>query len=184
MAALTTALQSPRFQRRLLYVSVLVLVAGIVAFAAARIGNEGDVKPVARQGAPITDVSKVPKSTKLDPQAKRGAQEFILTAVARKDLRRAYAISGPQIKQGQSLKEWMTGNIAVVPYPVGQLDVAPMKVDYSYGNEAAIEVALVPKDGAKVKSLIFYMDLIKKNGKWLVNSWVPRAAPEVPLSPN
>jgi hypothetical protein len=184
MAALTSTLQSPRFQRRLFYVAVLVFAAGIVAFAAARIGNKGDVKPVARQGVPITDVSKVPKSQKLDPQAKRVAQEFILTAVARKNLRRAYDISGPQIKQGQSLKEWMTGDIAVVPYPIADLKLAPMKIDYSYKNEAALEIALLPKDGSGVKSLIFYMDLIKKNGKWLVNAWVPRAAPEVPLSPN
>jgi hypothetical protein len=35
-----------------------------------------------------------------------------------------------------------------------------------------------------VKPLIFYMDLIKQQGKWLVNSWVPRAAPEVPVQPS
>jgi hypothetical protein len=28
------------------------------------------------------------------------------------------------------------------------------------------------------------MDLIKQNGRWLVNSWVPRSAPQVPLTPN
>ena len=65
------------------------------------------------------------------------AQEFILTAVARKNLRRAYDLSGPQIRQGQSLKEWMTGNIAVVPYPVADLKIAPMKIDYAYAKEAA-----------------------------------------------
>ena len=184
MSALSSTLQSPRFQRRMLWVSAFVLAAGVVAFVAVRVGNNSDVKPVARQGVGITDVSKVPKTTKLAPDAKRVAQEFILTAVARKNLRRAYAISGPQIRQGQSLKEWLTGNIAVVPYPVGKLEVAPMKIDYSYPNEAALEIALVPKDGAGVKPLIFYMDLIKKNGKWLVNSWSPRSAPEVPVAPN
>jgi len=106
-----------------------VLAAGIVVFAAVRIGNRGDTKPVARQGVGVKDVSKVPSSKKLDPQAKRAAQEFILTAVARKNLRKAYGLAGPQIKQGQSLKEWMTGNIAVVPYPVNELKLAPMKID-------------------------------------------------------
>jgi hypothetical protein len=42
----------------------------------------------------------------------------------------------------------------------------------------------VPKDGAKVKPLIFYMDIVKQHGKWVVNSWVPRSAPEVPLAPS
>jgi hypothetical protein len=184
MSSLAATLQSPRFQRRLLIFAALVLVAGIVAILAVKLGNRGDVKPVARQGVGVKDVSKVPATKKLAPGAKLVAQKFVLTAVARKNLREAYGIVGPQIKQGQSLKEWLTGNIAVVPYPVDELKLAPMKIDYSYANEAALEVALLPKDGAKVKPLIFYMDLIKQRGKWLVNSWVPRSAPEVPLSPN
>jgi hypothetical protein len=174
----------PRFKTLSSRLALAVLAAGVVAIAVVKIGNRGDVKPVARQGVGVKDVSKVPSSKKLDPKAKRVAQEFILTAVARKDLRKAYGLVGPQIKQGQSLKSWMTGNIAVVPYPVNELKLAPMKIDYSYANEAAVEIALLPKDGAGVKPLIFYMDLIKQDGKWLVNSWVPRSAPEVPLSPS
>lgn len=185
MSTFATTLQSPRFQRRLLAVAAIVLVAGIVAFVSVRLGSHGDAKPVARSAnAPVKDVSKVPKATNLNPQATRVAQEFILTAVARKNLRKAYTLSGPHIRQGQSLKEWMTGNIAVVPYPVAQLDIAPMKVDYSYPTEAGIEVALLPKKGAKVRPLIFYMDLVKTKGKWVVDGWVPRASPKVPLAPN
>jgi hypothetical protein len=184
MSRLTTALQSPRAQRRLLVLAALVLVAGVIAAVAAFSRNQGDVRPVARQGVGVKDVSKTPSSVTLGTGARRAAQEFILTAVARKNLRRAYALAGPQIKQGQSLKEWMTGNIAVVPYPVDELRVATQKIDYSYENSAALEIALVPKKGADVKPLIFYMDLIKRNGKWLVNSWVPRSAPEVPVAPS
>lgn len=184
MSSIAATLQSPRFQRRLFWASLIVLAAGVVAVVGVRLGNKGDVKPVARQGVGVTDVSKAPKSTKLDPQAAQVAKEFILTAVARKDLRRAYDLAGPQIKQGQSLKSWLTGDIAVVPYPISDLKIAPMKIDFSYPKEAAIEVALLPKKGFKVKPLIFYMDLIKQQGKWVVNSWVPRSAPEVPIQPN
>lgn len=184
MSSFAATFQSPRFQRRLLVVAALVLAAGVVAIVAVKLGNRGEVKPVARQGVGVKDVSKVPASKKLEPAAKLVAQKFVLTAVARKNLREAYGLVGPQIKQGQSLKEWLTGNIAVVPYPVDELKLAPMKIDYSYANEAALEVALLPKDGSGVKPLIFYMDLVKQHGKWLVNSWVPRSAPEVPLSPN
>src|SRR4051812_17534534 len=169
MSSLATTFQSPRFQRRLLIVSALVLLAGVIAFAAVRIGNRSEPAQVDRQGVGVTDVSKVPKSIKLEPGARQAAGEFILTAVARKNLERAYALAGPQIKQGQSLQEWLTGNIAVVPYPVDDLNKATIKIDYSYANEAALEVALLPKQGTDVKPLIFYMDLIKRNGKWLVN---------------
>jgi len=184
VSSLASTLQSPAVQRRIFWVALLVLISGIVAVIAVRLGNEGDVKPVDRQGVGVRDVSKVPATTKLSPGARKAAATFILTAVARKNLKQAYALAGPQIRQGQSLKEWMTGNIAVVPYPVGKLDVASMKIDFSYKNEAAIEIALVPKDGADVKAQIFYMDLIRKKGKWLVNSWVPRSAPQVPVAPS
>ena len=184
MSSFASTLQSPTVQRRIFWFALLVLVCGVVAVIAVRLGNEGDVKPVDRQGVGVNDVSQVPNTTKLDPAARRAAATFILTAVARKNLAKAYALAGPQIRQGQSLAEWKTGNIAVVPYPVGKLDVASMKIDYSYKNEAAIEVALVPKDGANVKAQIFYMDLIRKKGKWLVNAWVPRSAPQVPVAPN
>jgi hypothetical protein len=184
MSSLATSLQSPRVQRRLLVVGAVVLIAGVIAVIVRFTQNSGDVTPVNRQGVGVTDVSKVPKSVALSTSARRTAQEFILTAVARKNLRRAYDLAGPQIKQGQTLKQWLTGDIAVIPYPVDELKVATQKIDFSYANEAALEIALVPKKGAGVKPLIFYMDLIKKNGKWLVNSWVPRSAPEVPLAPN
>ena len=99
------------------------------------------------------------------------------------DLREAYALAGPQIKQGQTMKEWMTGNIAVVPYPVDSIDYAPMKIDYSYANEALIEVALLPTDKAQkqgVRSQLFMAGLKKINGKWVVNEWTPRSSPPVP----
>jgi hypothetical protein len=185
MSTFSSAISSPRFQRRFLYVALFVLAAGVVAFVAVRVGSRGDVKPVARdRGATVNDVSKVPKTAKLSADAKKVAQDFILSAVARKDLRHAYALVGPQIKQGQTLKEWMTGNIAVVPYPVDNLALAKMKIDYSYANETGIEVALLPAPKSGQKPIIFYMNLIKQNGRWLVNSWVPRSAPEVPLAPN
>jgi hypothetical protein len=122
----------------------------------------------------------VPATVKLTPGATRVARRFIETAVARKNLPEAYSLVTSEIRQGQSLKSWNTGNIAVVPYPVVDVKYAPMKIDFSYPNEAMIEVALLPKAGTKVRGQLFIMDLVKRNGKWLVNSWVPRASPPVP----
>jgi hypothetical protein len=182
MSSLASSLQSPRFQRRLLVGAFVVLVAGIVAFAATRLGGDSSKDAVPAQTSPVKDVSKVPKQVKLDPKAQAVAKLFVQTAVARKDLARAYRLAGPDIRQGQSLKEWLTGNIAVVPYPLDQLDIAPMKVDYSYPNEALVEVALLPKKGAKVKAQLFYMTLERVGNPkhWVVNSWVPKGEPPVP----
>ena len=55
-----------------------------------------------------------------------------------------------------------------------------MKIDFSYPKEAQIEIALLPKANAKVKAQLFQMDLVKRDGKWLVNSWYPQSTPPVP----
>src|SRR5919199_2337973 len=112
--------------------------------------------------------------------AEATARSFIKTAVARKDLGAAYALAGPQIRQGMTRKEWMTGNIPVIPYPVDAIDYAPMKIDFSYARESQIEVALLPKKGSKARPALFILGMIKdKHGHWLVNSWVPRISPAV-----
>lgn len=183
MSTLTAKLQSPRFQQRVLWIGVAVLLAGVIAFVATHFTNTAKTTQAPLNTAvPPKDVSKNPKTAKLDPAARQVAKEFILTAVARKNLAKAYPLAGPQIKQGQSLKSWLTGDIAVVPYPVSDLDYAPMKIDYSYPKEALIEVALLPKKGSKLKSALFAMQLNKIGGKWVVNSWVPRGTPPVPCS--
>lgn len=117
------------------------------------------------------------KSVKFDPLARDVARKFILTAVARKNLEQAYAISGPQVREGMTLKQWDTGNIAVVPYKVNESTIANIKIDESYKTSAKLEVLM---STPKVKSQIFFMDLIKKDGLWLVNAWVPRSPPPIP----
>ena len=160
-------------------VAALATLIGLVVWTYSHTGTSLET-PLSTVAA--DDRSHVPKTAKLDPEAKRVARQFIETAVARKNLRAAYALAGPMIRQDQTLKEWMTGNIAVVPYPVDAVEFAPMKVDFSYPREAQIEVALLPKDSVKgVKSQLFIASLVKnKQGKWQVNSWVPRSSPMVP----
>jgi predicted secreted protein len=162
--------------------------AGVVAAAIAGMiivfgTNTGESTNTPLSTLAADDRSVVPGTVKLEPEARRVARRFIETAVARKNLKEAYALAGPQIVQGQSLKDWMTGNIAVIPYPVDSIDYAPMKIDYSYPNEALIEVALLPTDKAQkegTKSQLFMAGLKKIKGKWVVDQWTPRSSPPVP----
>jgi hypothetical protein len=57
----------------------------------------------------------VPATVRLTPGATIVARRFIESAVARKNLAESYSIVTNEIRQGQSLKSWKTGNIAVVP---------------------------------------------------------------------
>jgi hypothetical protein len=169
----------PGWQKALPWV-VAVAVVGAAIAAGIIWSNTGHSTATPLTNKPAVDVSKIPPTVKLTPGATRVARAFIETAVARKNLPKAYNLVTQEIKQGQSLESWNTGNIAVVPYPVDAVKYAPMKIDFSYPREAQIEVALLPKKGSKVRPQLFIMDLVKRDGKWLVNSWVPRSSPPVP----
>ena len=169
----------PGWQKALPWVVAVVLVGGAIA-AGIIWSNTGKSTATPLTNKPALDVSKVPSTVKLKPGAQTVARRFIETAVARKNLPEAYNLVTQQLKQGQSLKSWNTGNIAVIPYPVNDIKYAPMKIDFSYANEAQIQVALLPKTGSGVKGQLFIMDLVKRSGKWLVNSWVPKSSPMVP----
>lgn len=111
------------------------------------------------------------------------AGRFILSAVVRRNLADSYAITGPALRQGLTLKQWQTGNIPVVPYPTPELKPVHMSVTLSTKNEASIRVFLDPKvTTADVKPQIFIMQLQKSQGSWLVTAWVPYNAIAIPLA--
>ena len=172
--------RKPGWQKALPWILAVVVVGAVVGFIGYKWTNTGTSTATPLTNVPADDRSVVPATVKLTPEATKVARQFIQTAVARKNLPQAYGLVTDQIKQGQSLKSWNTGNIAVIPYPVDAIKYAPMKIDFSYPNEAQIQVALLPKAGVKVRSQLFIMDLVRRNGKWLVNAWVPRSTPPVP----
>jgi hypothetical protein len=166
-------------QRRATLLSGLVLVAGIVAGAVTWIGDTGT-----SQETPLTNkpaqVFTPRKQVPLEAEARRVAGRFILTAVAREGLGESYDLAHPELRQGLSRKEWLTGNIPVVYYPAKAIETATFKVDESYADEAILQVALLPKDASGVKPQIFFIGLKKSANRWRVSYWVPRAAPAVP----
>jgi hypothetical protein len=173
-------IKKPGWRKALPWIVGVVAVGVIVGLVGWRYSNTGHSSATPLTNLPAQDVSKVPPTVKLPAAATKVARRFIETAVARKNLPAAYSLVTNEIRQGQTLKQWNTGNIAVVPYPVDAVQYAPMKIDFSYPKEALIEIALLPKKGAKVRGLLFQMDLVKRDGKWLVNSWAPRSSPPVP----
>lgn len=172
--------RKPGWRKALPWIVGVVAVGVIVGFVGYKYSNTGKSTATPLINKPAKDVSKVPQTVKLTPGATSVARRFIETAVARKHLPEAYKLVTNEIRQGQTLKQWNTGNIAVIPYPVDDIQYAPMKVDYSYPKEALVEIALLPKQGSKVKGQLFAMDLVKQGGKWLVNGWYPRSTPPVP----
>src|SRR6059036_322256 len=116
------------------WVAGLVLVAGAVAFAIAYFGTTGEKAPQTLTGrAQIVKEQKQLKA--VPPEVRVIAGQFIKTAVARKNLDAAWKITGEELKGGMTLSEWRTGNIPVIPYPVGTVDITLFKIDEAFPDD-------------------------------------------------
>ena len=169
------------------WLSGLILVAGIVTFTVVYFGTN-TAKPLPATAAPKgpVQVVKPAKSAPVPKEAKLVAGKFILTAVQRKHLERAFPLVTNSIRQDMTRQEWMTGNIPVVPW-LGRIGVTPLKVDYSHPREVEFTVAILPAKGEKTKADYFVIVLKKvgsgKRARWLVDQWVPWDAPAIPANP-
>ena len=181
----TSRLASPRTQRRLLWLSALILAAGIAGVLIVFLRDTGHKLNAPMSTTPV-DVVKLPKRVPLPQAARLVAGRFVLTAVQRKNLPEAWKLIGPGIRQDLTYKEWLTGNIPVVPF-LTPISLAPIKVDLASKNYALLEIILLPK-AKNAKSEIFTLELLAvgKGDKrhWVVNSWAPRSAPTIPTNPS
>jgi hypothetical protein len=198
-------LSSPRRRRRAAWLTAALLVGATIAFLAVFYPNTSPT----RHSEPFTDepvqqVAPLPKSVKFTPADQKAvdavASDFIETAVFRRRLSHAYDLVCTDFRQGLSRKEWMTGNIPVVPYPKGAVALMRWKLDYSYTGRVGLHVAFLPKPSAKVGGMVFAIELKKEcpqaHHHWLVSYWTPTggqvlsnaqraaaAGPSTPLKP-
>jgi hypothetical protein len=186
-------LSSPRRRRRVLHIGVPLLVVGAVVAAMVLWPNTADktyTRPTEVTGGPTGPPplpAFVPLRGKRKEEALATARTFIRTAVARKDVKRSWAITHPDFRQGYTERQWATGDIPVVPYPV---DVARWRLGSTTVEGVAFEVLLLPAAGAEVQPEVFDIELAELDSgatkHWAVTSWAPRAGgidqqpPQVP----
>jgi hypothetical protein len=173
------------WEKALPWVAALVLAAGVTALIIKLVPSTNGQADRSPTQHPTIVPTTPPKTVKLTNAARDVAGRFILTAVKRRNLAEAWKLSGPQIRQDLTYKQWLTGNIPVVPYltPTG---VTPLKIDFSYKDHALVEVAMVPKQGVKGDTELFWLELkhVGKGSKahWLVWSWTPNLPPAIPAN--
>src|SRR4051794_23878069 len=97
MSALASRLSSPRFQRRLFWISGAVLAAGLVTLIVTKIWTSPPPPPpppvVANVQRPTQD-----KTVPLDPAAQKVGERFIETAVRRRNLAESWALAAPELR--------------------------------------------------------------------------------------
>jgi hypothetical protein len=169
-------LRSYRWRRRLLLIVLPLAVAGPLIYLGVHLSTPGN--PGNANGPVVPDYKQpVPAPfTRAKQRAVRPVlASFIRSAVARQDPARSWDISAPSLKEGVTRKEWNRGSLPVVPYPaldkgLGQWDY----VEYSYRNSVGLEVFLFPKPGSGYSALTADVELVRSNGHWLVDYWMPK----------
>jgi hypothetical protein len=179
-----SALTSRRFNKWLPWVAGFLLAAGVIAFMITYFGNTASP---AKETFGSADATKpqVVKQVPIAPAARVSAGEFILSAVGRKNLGKSWALATDNVRSGLTRKQWMTGEIPVVPLGVPIDKAAITKIIYSHAKDAEINVVVLPKANKQgVKATLFVLDLKKvgqgANVRWLVDYAQPQATPGIP----
>ena len=170
--------RSARTTRRLFRAGIVLAVLTGVAAAVVLIPGAHH-EPETFHNVPPDVPAPPPRSVKASKELRAlltgETMEFVRTAVRRKDLAASWPLVHPNLKQGLSRKEWLTGEIPVVPFPAR--GIIGWEIDWSYADDVAADVVLepLPKSGLYRKTFTIEFKRVKggPEDRWLVYSWVP-----------
>lgn len=168
-------LSSPRFRRRLLWSSLPVGLAAAAAILMLLYPSPGKRREVFDR-APVQIVHE-PVEVAAGPRRRAEAlittMAFVKTAVVRHNVDASWGLAAPSFRAGYTRKEWDTGNMPVVPFPAA--GVGAWQLDWSYANDMAFDVLLIPRKGSSLGAKSFMVELTRSgpSARWLVASWAP-----------
>ena len=169
---------SARAKRRLLRVGiVLSVIVGVTALVVLLPKPHHQAETF--ENVPPDVPAPAPESVKASPKLQKmligETDAFVRTAVRRHDLAASWPLIHPNLKQGLSKKEWLTGAIPVVPFPAKA--IIAWDLDWSYQDDVAADVVLqpIPKSGLYRKTFTIEFKRVgsSSGNRWLVYSWVP-----------
>lgn len=94
---------------------------------------------------------------------------FIPAGVARKDPATAWALAGPEMRNGSSLAAWKRGDTPVPYYPAKELNYHHWKAIDVEKDAAILNILVHPQDPKKLGTWVFSIQTIKQGGRWVVN---------------
>lgn len=168
---------SPRFRRRLLWITPPIAFVGLAVGLFVGIPNTAKPRKEVFSSAPVQVYHapvNVPATAQRREAVLRATGDFIRTAVLRQHLDRSWDLVDPSLRVGMTRREWRSGDIPVVPYPAA--GISDFKFDWSYPNDVGLDVVLVPLPHSDQGAKSFMIELKRSrasHGRWLVASWVP-----------
>jgi hypothetical protein len=73
--------------------------------------------------------------------------------------------------------DWDAGNLpGIVPFDPNALHDVSWRVVYRAPDRVGLDVLLVAKPGSRQRSIVYAADLVLEQGRFVVDSWAPRAS--------
>lgn len=198
MNRIQAAFSSHRMNRLMLGLGATVLAAGAVTFAFAFVGGSDNTRtdpdegfrptlPVPTQPLKNADGLTIRTYRQLDPEIRSTIRTFIASAVARKHLGDSWAVIAPSLKAGYTFAQWKSAKaLPVIPYPLDDINKVQYALELATTEEILIEVGVGAPAETKVRPATFQIGLIPvgigANPHWLVDYWMPRWTPILPIN--
>jgi hypothetical protein len=183
-----------RMLSRVLWTSgIAILIAAVATIAIERSGSRDEAAPATTRAATTRAAATTPTKRQIvpiRPAISNVVLRFVKTAVMRSHASRAtllegWQLTGPKLKEGTTLREWLAGTSSVVPFPDGA--IAPrLQVDRSGATDALLELALYPTRSTSVRAGVFLIGLHRygagSKARWLVDYWAPHGSSSMPAA--
>jgi hypothetical protein len=154
----------------------LLGVAVVVAIGFALPNNSGPGHGVF-DNVPARQILQ-PRSVRLRPRDRAAIDatldRFVPDALRRENPGAAFALSTPAFRAGSTRRDWERGSSPVMPYPARGETFHAWRLNYSYPNDVSVDL-LVHPTRADVGPIAFTIELRRRRGRWLVDSFFPRA---------
>jgi hypothetical protein len=180
-----SALSSRRFNRWLLVIATIVLVAGVIAIVVTQFGNTAPKTENPNPTGPPIALPKDQPNIRFPAAAWKVAQTFIYSAVSRQNLAASYKLADPNVRAGFTLDEWKSGNIQVPYFPTSKIIRYNWKNgNYAHPRAVGQNIWLAPAKGSGQSLTPFWIELVKvgKGAKahWVVDYFGALRGPPVP----
>lgn len=162
---------SPRARRRFVRLGIALAVVGAIAAIAALVRSPKQPSATPSKSAPPAQLVK--QSTHVSAADRRAIDRtldrFVPAALGGASPVTAWRLSGPQLKGGTTLRQWRNGTSPIPHYPPRGTTFHNWTTVDSGKDFVDFNLLVHPKHGNNGSSEVFSGQMIKRNGRWLVN---------------
>jgi hypothetical protein len=155
-----------------LILAAVVLVVAVVAGIVFLIPSSGPPNPEPKANEGVAQVAAhvpVQISAADRHEIDRALDRFVPAAVTRKNPDLAWSLAGPELRSGSTLALWRAGTLPVPQYPIKIQPFHDWAVLDNGKNYVDFTLVVHPRAGVSIGSWSFAGEMVKRNGKWLVN---------------